>query len=447
MFLHQFYTPGLAINSYLIGDTNVGHAAIIDPTRDVDRYIDFTQKQGMKITHILETHVHADFVSGAKELKARLKGKPLIHCSAMGGEAWTPSYADKKVRSRDTVDVGSIRLQALHTPGHTPEHIIWLCFDLMRSSEIPCLAFTGDLLFVGGVGRPDLLGKNVEKQLALQLYKSLFDEIDALPDFLEIYPGHGAGSLCGKGLSARPTSTLGYERKFNPALFKLPIVQWISNLLKDTPAAPINFQRLKQLNLVGPSLEIDVPEKAPKVIIDLRHPEVFAQGHMKRSLNIPYGGTFCNWVSSMLAENVAIELVGESREQIDAAAANLFLIGFDRVMGNIAKGDERLPLETVEGLYEKIQAGESPYIMDVRTPMEWQAGHIAKAEHIELADVPRKLEEIPKTGSIAVICGSGYRASIAASLLKKSGFGQVANVKGGMTAWRQAGLPIERSNE
>src|SRR5438552_14987408 len=213
MFFYQRFVPGLAVASYIVGDEKTKQVAVIDPTRDVDEFLRIAQSNGnLNIAHILETHVHADFVSGAVELKSRLNGKPQIWTSAMGGAEWTPKYADHAVKNGEEVRVGSIHLRALHTPGHTPEHICWELFDDSRSKETPWLIFTGDFLFVGDVGRPDLLGDEARKQLAHELYESTFKRFASIADFVEVFPAHGAGSLCGKAIGSRRSSSLGYER-------------------------------------------------------------------------------------------------------------------------------------------------------------------------------------------------------------------------------------------
>lgn len=457
MLIHRFHTTTLSINTYLIGDDTIKRAAIIDPTRDVEPYIKYAHQMGLEITDIIETHIHADFISGSKELKYRLNEQPTIHCSIMGGPEWTPSYLDKKVRHGDEIVIGSIRLKAFHTPGHTPEHLIWLCYDGARSLHTPCLAFTGDLLFVGSVGRPDLLGKQITEYLANQLYQSLFVALSQLPDFLEILPGHGAGSLCGKGLSNRPTTTLGYERLFNPFLVRLPFEDWIKNLQKDAPAIPINFQRIKKINVMGPQLlsKTTPSEKEKPLIIDVRGPEAYAEQHIKESINIPFSQSFCNWVSSLLDEDIPLGIVASSPIQLHETIKNLHLIGFDTIAMQMTWEDQKAkhlyPTDTlavldVEGLAEKINHPEEAlYIIDVRTPSEWQAGHIKEAHHIELARVIEQMDQIPKEAFIPVICGSGYRASVIASLLKNHGF-NAANVKGGMVAWKKAMLPLEKNH-
>lgn len=454
MFLHTFHSPGLSVNTYIVGDSNSKRVAIIDPTRLVEPYLKFAQQEDVEITHILETHVHADFVSGAKELKHRLKGKPTIYCSAQGGEEWTPAYADEKVVQGQTITLGTIHLEAMHTPGHTPEHLMWLCYDDSHSKETPCLAFTGDLLFVGSVGRPDLLGKEAIEQLGRQLFSSLFVEMEKLPDFLELFPAHGAGSLCGKGLSARPSSTLGYERKFNPYFIKQPIEKWIKALQKDMPTAPPHFQRLKKINVKGPSLisEGALTNKENSFIVDVRNPHEFAKAHIQGAVNVPLGSSFYNWAGSVIPGNTSIEMIGEDAEQLNEAKRSLHLIGFDCIDRQVSWREiagkkeyliETLPFCSVHDLAKKIQKAAKLYILDVRTPLEWKAGHIKQAHHFELAQLVEKCEEIPKANSIFVICGSGYRSSVAASFLKRKGYKNVVTIQGGMSAWKQANLPEE----
>jgi len=238
MFFQRLFTPGLSINSYLLGDEKTKRCVVVDPTRHVFPLIVQAQQAGLDITDILETHVHADYVSGSKELKHQLNEKPCIYASGEGGEQWIPSYADVVVENGRTLNIGDLRLEAMHTPGHTPEHVIWVCYDASRSSCTPWFAFTGDCLFVGSIGRPDLLGKEEMATLAPQLYQTLFERLAPLPDFLEILPSHGQGSLCGQSLNGRATSTLGFERLFNPYFKKESQEQWISQLEQGLPPHP-----------------------------------------------------------------------------------------------------------------------------------------------------------------------------------------------------------------
>ena len=467
MILHQRYVPGLAILSYVLGDEQAGEAIVIDPVRDVGEYLEVARSHHLRIRHILETHVHADFVSGSRELKDRQGGEATIHCSAMGGSEWAARYADNLVQPGDSLRVGAIRLDFLHTPGHTPEHVVMPVYDTQRSSEVPWLMFTGDLLFVGAVGRPDLLGAQAQKQLAHQLYESLFERLSDLPEITEIYPAHGAGSACGKAIASRRTSTLGFERRLSPSLQKKPEEQWVRDLLADMPPAPKYFPHMKAINYDGPAiLGTDVPGwKAHSVrdvqrqvdqerlVLDARSKEGFAVGHIPGSINVPLGTNFTTWAGWVLPYDRDILVVLERPQDVAEAARHLACIGLDRIQGYLDGGIEAWeaagqPLQSlttisVQDLRQRL--GDVPSrltVLDVRTAGEWQAGHIDGAIHIHGGLLRDNLPQIPGDRPVAVICGSGYRASIAASLLQREQYEQVSNVIGGMTAWKAADLPI-----
>lgn len=469
MYFRQRFVPGLAIASYLVGDEKSGRAAVVDPTRDVDWYIETARRQRMRITDVLETHVHADYVSGARELKARLAADGVtIHCSGEGGDAWVPRYADRVVADGDEVALGDVRLRALHTPGHTLEHVTWLVFDQTRSVDVPWLALTGDFLFVGDVGRPDLLGAEAQKELAEQLYQSVFDRLEALPEFVEVHAGHGQGSLCGKALSSRVASTVGFERRFNPALRHAEEQSWVDRLLADMPPAPPYFQRMKRVNqqgpaILGPELPGRRPLSASQVhqglcencqTLDLRSKEAFAAGHVPGSINIALSDTLPTWAGWVLEYDRPLLLVLDDPSQHEAAATHLVRVGFDEIHGYLDGGIGAweaggYPLERIETLsvheLKKRLEGEGddrPAVLDVRTASEWRTGHIDGATHIHTGDLSSRLDEVPADRPVAVLCGSGERGSIAASLLKRAGRGRVLNVLGGMTAWRAAGLPM-----
>ena len=309
MYFHQRFIPGLAIYSYIIGDEKTKEAAVIDPTRDVDDFIDIAKREGLHIKHVLETHVHADFVSGSREMKDRLGDDLTIHASGMGGKDWTPPYADHVVQDGDEVSLGNVRLKAIHTPGHTLEHISWALYDDSRSVDTPWLIFTGDFVFVGDVGRPDLLGEEARQLLAHQLYQSVFGKLPPLPDFAEIFPGHGAGSLCGKAIGSRASSTLGFERRFSSALNEKPETEWIADLMNQMPLSPPYFARMKQVNKNGPRVigtELpgqrrwsaqEVHQRACQncLIVDVRSKESFAAAHIPGAINIPFGPTLPTW--------------------------------------------------------------------------------------------------------------------------------------------------------
>lgn len=464
MQLQCIHNTDLSINTYLFGDPKSKQFAVIDPIRLIDPLINIVTSKGYNILYIIETHVHADFVSGSIELKNRLNGKPVICSSKIGGAEWAPAYADRLISDGDEFPLGPYRLKAMHTPGHTPEHIILLGYDDSRSREMPCVSFTGDLLFVGGVGRPDLLGEEQFKILSKELHKSLFDRLKELPDFLEIYPAHGAGSLCGKIMSSRPSSTLGYERHFNPSFNPIPQEKWISELQKDMPAAPISFPRLKKVNVKGaPLLQNKMTPKAlsnsevsqaiasKAFIIDVRDAEIFAAKHLKNSVNIPYTGAFCNWAGMVVPDDKDLAIILPNADMAKEAAEKLWLLGLDNIIGyavfdqlNSLSEMDSFPMKPVEVLAEEKKVNDELFIIDVRTPSEWASGHIDNAHHIELAKLSKSIGQIPRDRPITVTCGGGFRASAGASLLKREGIRNVANLKGGMQAWQNAGLPITK---
>lgn len=467
MFFHQRFIPGLAIASYMVGDEKAKQVAVIDPTRDVDEYVRIATEEGLHITHILETHVHADYVSGSAELKARLGGEPKVVVSGMGGKEWTPPYADIVVKDGDEVTLGNIRLRAMHTPGHTPEHVAWALFDETRSKDAPWMLFSGDFVFVGDVGRPDLLGPEQRKQLAHQLYQSVFEKLPLLPDFTEIFPGHGAGSLCGKAIGTRRSSTLGFERRFNRSMQRVEEPQWTEALLNDMPLAPPYFRRMKQLNSTGPAiLGHDLPGQkrfsAAEIhrrlcpdcmVLDVRPKEAFAAAHVPGSINIPLGPNLPSWAGWVLSYDKHLVVVASSPHDMPEVATHLIRVGLDRIEGYMEDGIEawqnqgfpiaRLETISVQELEARFkgEAAARPFVLDVRTDSEWNGGHIAGALHVHGGVLKDRYAEVPKDRPVAVICGTGYRGSIAASFLKSHGYEKVANVLGGMTAWKAAGLP------
>jgi hydroxyacylglutathione hydrolase len=465
VFLRQRFIPGLAIYSYLVGDEKTRECAVIDPSRDVDYFIDLAEREGLHITHILETHVHADFVSGSRELKARLRDTPQIWCSGMGGTDWTPPYADHVVANGDTIRMGAIRLEAVHTPGHTPEHVTWALYDETRSADTPWLIFSGDFVFVGDVGRPDLLGDEARRVLAAQLYRSVFDTLPAFPDFTEILPGHGAGSLCGKAIGSRSTSTLGYERRFNASLQQVPEADWVRTLLDGMPIAPSYFQRMKKVNAQGPPVVgLDLPGRARYradqvydrvcdhcLIVDVRSKEAFAASHIPGAINIPLGDVMPTWAGWVLPYDHPTLIVLDDAADMPRVVTHLLRVGFDDIRGYLEDGMERwqtsgfetarLETMSVHTLAEQLKRPDAPFVLDVRTSREFDNGHIDGALHIHGGLLQDRVDELPTDRPIAVVCGSGYRASIASSFLKRRGFERVINVLGGMSAYTSAGYP------
>lgn len=466
MFFKRKTIPGLAINTYIVGDEDSNTCAVIDPAYDVNELIKIAQQENLEIKYILETHVHADFVSGSKELKTQLSNKPLILCSAMGGDEWIPKYCDRNIKDGDSLAFGSVKLKAIHTPGHTPEHICWALYDSKRSKADPIVLFSGDFLFVGSVGRPDLLGLEAQKSLAKELYKSIFEIAFKLPDFLEIFPAHGSGSLCGKGISSNYSSTIGYEKKFNPSMQKEDEKTWIEKLLTGMPPAPPYFTRMKKLNVTGGQIlnnnfpgnssisAKDFSNKSKEgIIIDSRSKETFASAHIPNSINIPKSDNFSSWVGWLLEPTKPIFLVLDNEDDLNEVQLALFRVGFFSIDGFLKGGinsweKSGLPLSqlktlTVQELNNKITQNQNNFfLLDVRTDSEWESGHIKEAHHIHGGKIQNSLNEIPKNTSVLVTCGSGYRASIISSILKREGFQDVANIIGGMTAWKNNNFPI-----
>ncbi len=464
MFFKRIYTPGLAIYSYVLGDEKAKQCVVIDPTRYVAPYIIHAQNAGLDIIAILETHVHADFVSGAKELKHQLNEQPTIYASGWGGNKWIPSYADKIVNSKTPIKIGDLRIEPWHTPGHTLEHITWVCFDESRSAADPWFAFTGDCLFVGGIGRPDLLGEEPILLLSEKMYHTLFTTLAPLPDFVEIFPSHGEGSFCGKTLKTRANSTLGYERLHNPYLQKAPFEEWKKQLMQEQAPFPPYFTSVKKKNIEGPSLintlKVSKWEERKEesiledlFLLDVRHPEIFALSHLQNSLNAPFSSSFSHWVGWLLPESGSIGLIVEDHQASTDPINQLRIMGFDQEIVLLPYHQVKEDLKHWEtsfsmievGEIAKIQAQHQPlFVLDVRTIEEWDKGHIAGSHHIELTALDRSLSELPRDQSIAIVCRSGQRASLAASFLMKKGFRSVTNVRGGVQAWTQAGLPLIR---
>jgi hydroxyacylglutathione hydrolase len=468
MYYHQRHIPGLSIYSYLIGDESTRQALVIDPTRDIDYFLNLARENDLTIRHVLETHVHADFVSGAAEFKARLDGEVSVHVSGEGGAEWTPPYAGNVMHNGDSFTMGPLRIEALHTPGHTYEHVSWALYDTERSDEVPWMLFTGDFLFVGDVGRPDLLGQEAQKTLAHQLYKSVFEVLPALPDFTEIFPAHGAGSLCGKALGGRGASTLGFERRFNPALQPAPEAEWIAHLLEGMPLAPPYFPRMKQVNARGPVIlgpggenkPVLCPRKARELadggalIIDTRPKEAFAGAHIQGSLNIPLDASLATWAGWVVPYDRPLLLVTERPADLPNVVVALQRIGLDNVAGAIDRGIdgwsglgqklESITPWSAEAIGQSLNAApeKQPFLLDVRTEREYDGGHVPGSVNIHAGQIRERVGEIPKDRPVAVLCAGGYRAAVATSILRSEGIRFAAPVIGGVNGYAAAGNPL-----
>lgn len=465
MLFERFEDKGLAQYSYAVGCTGVGKIAIVDPRRDVDVYLRFAQERGLAISHVLETHIHADYASGAREL-ARQTGAELFVSAYDDGEAFVVSYPHHDLRDGESIEIGAVSLVALHTPGHTPEHLSFLVYDRARSTAAPMLLLSGDFLFVGSVGRPDLLGEAETRGLAQRLYESVRGKLSGLPDGLEIHPAHGAGSMCGAGMNGRPVSTLGYERAANPYLDPhLSRDAFIDRLLASTPPFPPYYRRMKRINSQGETLLPELPGsrkieaddfhrlvEAGHLVIDLRDPYAFGGGHIPGSFGIGQGSSLSTWAAWVVPYDRPLLLVPADPAGVEEAVRSLVRVGLDEIQGQLEGGIAawgeagfplaELPQTTPVQLLESLQQDPSLRLLDVRGDAEWSSGHVEGAIHLFGGTLPERLGEIPTGVPLALICGSGYRSTVAASVLARAGFHDLRNVAGGMNAWRKAGLPL-----
>jgi len=458
MYFRSFFVEELSHSSYLVGCEAAKACAVVDPERDVEPYLRAAAEKGMRITHVLETHLHADFVSGHRELADRAGARIAIPKGARA------AYAHLPLAEGDKLEIGSVRLGVLETPGHTPESACFWVADTSRSPE-PWLVFTGDTLFVGDVGRPDLFGKDRAADLAGALYDSLQEKLLRLPEGTEVYPAHGAGSLCGKGIAAKLSSTIGFEKKFNVAFAGRSREEFVAAILAALPPAPPYFQRAAALNREGPPVlgAIEAPRALPPgafseeaskpgtVVLDAREAAAFGSGHVPGSINVPPGPRFSTWVGWAVPFDARVLLVlGREGEGL-AVARSLARIGYDRVAGVLAGGmaawqqDGRdlaqIPQITVHDLRRRLDAGERLVVLDVRTDDEWGAGRVEGAVHVPLQRLETDLPPIEPGLPVAAVCGTGYRSNVAGSLLLRKGVRPVSSVIGGMTAWRNAGFP------
>jgi hydroxyacylglutathione hydrolase len=464
MILQRFYDEQLAQASYLIGCGASGTALVIDPLRDVTDYLEAAERERVRITHVTETHIHADFVSGARELANRTGAALLL--SGEGGEDWQYAFAAEDgatlLHDGDEFRVGNIRIEAMHTPGHTPEHLSFIVTDGAAADE-PIGAATGDFLFVGDVGRPDLLEKaagivGTMEGGARTLFASLQRFRQRFPDWLQIWPGHGAGSACGKGLSAIPHSTLGYEARFNWALSIDDETEFVRMVLEGQPEPPKYFAEMKRINREGPSLLGVLP--APKqldetklerlidaaaLVVDTRSAAAFAEAHAAGTINIPLNRSFTTYAGSLLPYDVDLHLITIDESAAHAAARDLAMIGLDRVAGYFdadvihtwaSRGErtERLAPMSADELAMHL-AADDVVVVDVRSRAEYDAGHLPNAPNIPLGELPDRMDEIPADKAVVMHCQTGSRSAIAASLLQARGRTDVYNLIGGHEAW------------
>ncbi len=462
MILKQFYLPCLAHASYLIGDEASATAAVVDPQRDTDQYVAFAAEQGLKIRHVFLTHFHADFLAGHLELRDRAGATIYLGASAKASYAFTP------LRDGESVEFGCVRLKILETPGHTPESISILVYDLDAGDARPHAVLTGDTLFIGDVGRPDLraaLGWSAV-QLGGMLFDSLHSKLLKLPDESLVYPAHGAGSLCGKALSKETVSTLGEQRRVNYALQPMSKEAFIQVVTADQPEAPAYFTYDAVLNSQERStLEQALAREMNPLtldsllglqatgaqILDTRDLAEFGTAHLAGSINIGLGGQYATWAGTLLDRNRPIVIIADpGREQ--ESAVRLGRIGFDHVAGYLENGlkslEARLDLMRVttrlspEFAAERLSANDAPVLIDVRTQREREQKHIEGSVSLPLNRLCENAHSLPKDRPLLMYCAGGYRSSIAASLLESCGFGPVSEIAGGFAAWEAAKLPV-----
>lgn len=456
MYFKQFIAPDLGCASYLIGDSGSAECAIIDPRWNIQEYLDIAADKGMLITYVIETHNHADHVSGHGKLAA-LGAKVAIFKSA------EVDYTHISLKDGDTITMGDVRLQVIHTPGHRPEHIAIAVSDLSRSEE-PWMVLTGDSLFVGDVGRPDLAIQPEEG--ASQLYASLKQRLLPLGDGVEVYPAHVAGSLCGKSMSEKGNSTIGFERRWNAPLRKRTEATFIKSVTSELPPQPPQFARIVAMNR-GPFITADIdalpisPTEVDRLrqqidilILDTRSPQAFGGGHIPGALNVYLdGGQFATRASWVIPPKAGIILVLESPDNLDQALERMAMAGQRNIRGYLLGGmtsweESDLPIETipqlsVEEVRLRIEAKDRGFVvLDVRENSEWNEQHIPGAIHIPFHALKSRLDELPTRKTIAAFCGGGIRSSIAASILQAQGF-TTNNIPGGMSAWEATGGPLE----
>jgi hydroxyacylglutathione hydrolase len=457
-------TEGIAELSYLIGDDDEGVAAVFDPRPDCDVYVDMAREAGLAITHIFETHIHADLVSGSRELCARVESARIFASNEGGAEY---GFEHEKVNDGDRFTFGELLVIARHTPGHTPEHMSYLLADADHPDD-PWGILTGDSLFVSSAGRPDLLGEKHTKQLAEQQFRTLRDFYLKMPDHVMIYPNHGAGSPCGADIGNRLSSTIGYERRFNKFLQFDEVQKFTEYALATAPPVPKYYPVMKKVNAQGPQVLGNLPrvpglppkafkeaiEKKNGVLVDVRTMLAFGGGHIPGALNIGGSPILSIWAGWMLDPDEPILLVLESKNDLEEIVRLFIRTGYTKFAGYLVGGMKAwdaagFPLAEVGqmSVHELNKRAGDLQIVDVRSPREWKNGHVPGARHIFLPELRKRIGEIDRSKPTAVYCGSGYRASIATSIMKPAGFEKLWNVPGSWEAWKKARLPVEGIND
>jgi len=462
VIFQQFYLKCLAHASYVVGDARAQVAAVVDPQRDIEQYLDFAREHDVRLTHVVLTHLHADFLAGHLELRDRTGATICL------GAAAKAEYPFLALKEHDTLELGRVRLEALSTPGHTPESISLLVFDRDRSESHPYAVLTGDTLFVGDVGRPDLrasLGWSAST-LGAMLYDSVHTKLLPLPDDVLVYPAHGAGSLCGKAIGKETFTTLGEQRRANYALQPMDREAFVRLVTADQPDAPAYFTHDAVLNAKEhPTLEkamavaltpVDVEtllarQRDGAQVLDTREPAEYAAAHLRGSVNVGLGGPLATWAGTILRPDRPILIVAEAGRE-EESAMRLGRIGFDNVAGYLESGlhaldgrpelvvhTERLSPAVAS---DRIHAAAPPLVVDVRSPPEYAHAHIAGSVNIPLSHLAERTTELPRDRPLLVHCVGGYRSSIAASVLQRAGLTVISELAGGLAAWEAAGFPV-----
>lgn len=460
MIFHQFFIDGLGCASYLLGSEQQGIAVVVDPDRDIQKYLDFAAGHKLKITHIIETHLHADHVSGNTALAQRCGAPIFFHKAALAG------FPHQALQGGDQLNLGDFYLEVLHTPGHTPESITLLVVE-PNASDQPVLALTGDTLFAGDIGRPDLTGAKATRELAVQMHRSLFSTYAGLEDSLAIYPGHGAGSLCGKSLRPDRTTTLGFERRHNLAFQPRNVDAFISFTTDNLPRQPGNHQAIKALNRHGPtpldesvlkplSIKAAIPVfQRGAALLDTRSKSDYIARHIPGSIYLPLDSQLSNNLSQVLsAESPLVLLPGEGQPLREIFYA-LVRVGYETLPGYLVDSLEKwealgLPVTsgdiqdiTAQQLFDLLQDGQV-LLLDVRESWEYRRQRVPGGLLIPMGQLPHRLSELDPNRPTAVICEHGSRSKSAAAFLGQHKFQIIYNVKGGTESWVAAGLPVER---
>ncbi|MBW3575365.1 MAG: MBL fold metallo-hydrolase [Actinobacteria bacterium] len=459
MLLEQFHLESLGHASYLVGSEETGEALVFDPRRDVELYLAAARRRGLRIRYALDSHGHNDYLSGLSELAGR------VDLQVLGSAAGDLRYAHRPIGDGDVVELGEVGVEVLHTPGHTPEHVSLLLYDRSAGSA-PAVLLSGGALLVGDVARPDLLGGEEEARRAATTFcHTIQRKILSLPDHVEVFPTHVAGSLCGGNIGSRLSTTVGYERLSNEILARVSSSEeFVEECLRldNLPAVPPYWRRMRSHNLAGverlgvlgepPALqpeEVTHLQADGAVVVDARAPEAFGAAHIPGALNVGLGPSFATWAGTVLPEGARVVLVLDRPDDLWEAAWQLLRVGYDPPVGWLAGGMRtwrrsrdiaHLAQITVHELRGRLQRDEVD-LLDVRQPAEWAAGHVPEAVFVTGAELPARAHELPDGKPLAVICGSGYRSSVSASLLAARRGLPVLNVLGGMAAWKQAGYP------